>query len=193
MVVDMQNDFCAEGGFLQREKNYSVDFTAGVAERIARVLKTARAAGVTVVWIRSAYDFKYLTPAHQAKRGTEGCCLEGTWGAEFYRLSPENGEPVFTKHDFSAFTNPDLDPWLRDHGVETVVGVGVATNVCVDTTLRDAFGHGYHVAILDDCVGSNNQAGHDGTLATLRTNFGVVADSADFVRELTREAAEHPA
>ena len=179
LVVDMQNDFCAEGGFLQREKHYDVSFARPVADRIGAVVEASRQAGVLVVWIQSIYDFKYLPAAHIAKRGgQEGCCMEGTWGAEFFELAPDPGDLIVGKHTFSAFKGTPLDEQLRQRGVETLVICGVATNVCVDSTLRDGFFHGYNVVLLEDCVGSNNRAGHDGTLATVRINFGAVVPSA---------------
>ena len=61
---------------------------------------------------------------------------------------------------------------------------GVATNVCVDSTLRHGFFLGYHIVLAEDCVGSGNKAGHDGTLATVRVNFGSVVDSAEIARLL---------
>ncbi|MBC7201953.1 MAG: isochorismatase family protein [Pusillimonas sp.] len=56
-----------------------------------------------VVWVRSVYDFKCLNAPYRLKRGEEGCCLEGTWGVEFFNLHPEPDEVVITKHHYSAF------------------------------------------------------------------------------------------
>ncbi len=91
LVIDMQNDFCAMGGYLQRERNYDVSKTAGIAERIGGAVAAGRDAGMPVVWIRSIYDFKYLNEADRVKRGKEGCCLEGTWGVDFFELEPAAG------------------------------------------------------------------------------------------------------
>ncbi len=69
LVIDMQNDFCADGGYLQKERGYNVDFAKGVAANIQTAATAARAAGMPVVWIRSIYDFKYLAAPHIVKRG----------------------------------------------------------------------------------------------------------------------------
>ncbi len=61
---------------------------------------------------------------------------------------------------------------------------GVATNVCVDSTLREGFFLGYHIVLLEDCVGSNSQAGHDGTLATVRNNIGTVTTSTALIETI---------
>ncbi|TFZ02565.1 cysteine hydrolase [Ramlibacter henchirensis] len=183
VVVDMQNDFCAEGGYLQRTRAASsenpirVDENERIAERIGRLAAEARRAGATVVWLRSVYDFKHLAPAHIAKREGEGCCMEGSWGADWFRIEPAEGDIVVTKHTFSGFHETDLHERLQARGIRTLVMTGVATNVCVDSTLRHGFFLGYNIVVAEDCVGSGNQAGHEGTLATVRVNFGSVVDS----------------
>ncbi|MGN6462415.1 MAG: cysteine hydrolase family protein [Pseudolabrys sp.] len=181
LIVDMQNDFCAEDGYLRKMRSYDVGFAGDVAARIARLADAARAAGAAVIWIKSYYDFKYLTLAHIAKRREEGCCLEGTWGAELFRLEPAAEEPVVIKHHFSGFKSTRLDDLLRARGIRTLLMTGVATNVCVDSTLRDGFFLGYHIVLVEDCVGSNNEAGHRGTLATVRANIGTVASSDEVI------------
>lgn len=188
LVIDMQNDFCAVGGFLQRERGYSVDFAKTVADNIAMAVDAAREAGMLVVWIRSVYDFKYLAAPHVVKRGEEGCCLEGSWGADFFLLRPKPDEPIVTKHHYSAFVGTPLDGILRKNDIRTLVMTGVATNVCVDSTLRDGFFAGYYIVLLEDCVGSNSVAGHNGTLATVRNNIGTVTYSTDWMARLARKA-----
>lgn len=190
IVVDMQNDFCAEGGYLQRTRAASasnpirVDQNERIAHAIDRLAQVARQAGSPVVWLRSIYDFKYLAPAHIAKREGEGCCMEGTWGSDWFVIAPAEGDPVVTKHTFSGFHETPLHTMMQARGIRTLVMTGVATNVCVDSTLRHGFFLGYHIVVAQDCVGSGNQAGHEGTLATVRTNIGAVADSQLIARIL---------
>lgn len=188
LIIDMQNDFCAEGGFLQRERNYNVGFAKEVARKIAKVADAARVAGMPVIWIRSIYDFKYLTDAYIVKRGKEGCCLEGTWGADFFEIAPTPGELVIDKHCFNGFRDTPLDGYLQSRGVKTLVFTGVATNVCVDSTLREGFFRGYYIVVLEDCVGSNSHIGHEGTLATVRNNIGAVVPSSLIMEMVLRTA-----
>ncbi len=189
LVVDMQNDFCAERGYLQKERGYDVSFAHAVATAIDKVVAAARASGTPILWIRSIYDFKYLAPPHIVKRRQEGCCMEGTWGVGFYMLAPAHDEMVIDKHHFSAFQGTPLDSLLRSRGIRTLVMTGVATNVCVDSTLRDGFFLGYHIVLVEDCVGSNSKAGHEGTLATVRNNIGTVVDSSRVIEALASGAA----
>lgn len=185
LIIDMQNDFCAEGGYLHKNRNYDVRFAARVADNIDRLAKALRPLGVSVVWIRSIYDFKYLTDAYIVKRGEEGCCLENTWGADFFRIAPEPGDEVVDKHSFSGFYRTNLHEVLQKKGIKTLVVTGVATNVCVDSTLREGFFLGYNIVLAEDCVGSNSKAGHEGTLATVRNNIGTVVDSQEITRLLS--------
>lgn len=188
LVIDMQNDFCAEGGYLHRERNANVGFAKKVAANIGKVAAAARTARVPVIWIRAIYDFKYLTEAYIAKRGQEGCCLEGTWGADFFEIAPAPGEVVIDKHSYNGFHDTALDDHLRRRGIKTLVVTGVATNVCVDSTLREGFFRGYYIVLLEDCVGSGSQAGHEGTLATVRNNIGAVMPSSTAIDMILRTA-----
>ncbi|OVZ60309.1 hypothetical protein CDO44_09450 [Pigmentiphaga sp. NML080357] len=195
LVVDMQNDFCAQGGYLQRTRAESgrhpiqVDENAAIADRIGVLADEARRAGATVAWLRSVYDFKYLADAHVAMRDGEGCCMEGSWGADFFRIHPRDGDIVVDKHTFSGFHETGLHAQLLARGIRTLVMTGVATNVCVDSTLRHGFFLGYHIVVAEDCVGSGNPVGHEGTLSTVRVNFGEVTTSAELLRLFGRNAA----
>lgn len=189
LIVDMQNDFCARGGYLQRKRAESgkhpiqVEENERIADRIDVLAQAARRAGATVAWLRSLYDFKYLAEAHIAMREDEGCCLEGTWGADFFRIRPQEGDLVVDKHTFSGFHQTSLHGQLQARGIRTLIMTGVATNVCVDSTLRHGFILGYHIVLAEDCVGSGNRAGHEGTLSSVRVNFGAVVSSAELVQE----------
>jgi len=189
IIVDLQNDFCAPGGFMNRERGYDVSFADAVATNIGETAAIARAAGMAIVWVRSHYDFKYLTAPHIAKRQSEGCCMEGSWGAEFFRVHPQADDAVVNKHHFSGFKDTSLDTLLRRRSVQTLIMTGVATNVCVDSTLRDGFFLGYYIVLLEDCVGSNSKAGHEGTLATVRNNIGIVTTVSGWRDSLAHSAS----
>jgi ureidoacrylate peracid hydrolase len=135
------------------------------------------------VWVRAIYDPRYLPAPMLAKQeqlglAGETLCLEGSWGAEFYGVAPLPGEFIIDKHRYSAFSGTGLDNLLRDHGVRSLIIAGVATNVCVESTLRDGFMHGYYIIIAQDCVGSHNHELHRATLENVRLTFGDVTDSA---------------
>lgn len=190
IVIDYQNDFCADGGQLGRE-GFDLSAAQALADRLPPLLSAARAAGVLVVFVRNEYSSAknlylsdaFLEQASRARAGsytTRAICPAGSWAADFYRdVRPEAGEPVVTKHRFDAFYNTDLDIILRAHGVRTVVFTGVATNVCVDTTAREAFMRDYYVVFVADGTAAYDQQDHEATLRNIDRFFGQVVRIAD--------------
>jgi ureidoacrylate peracid hydrolase len=106
----------------------------------------------------------------------------GTWGAEFFGVAPAADEAVYEKTCVSAFMGTPLDRELRARGIRTLVFSGVQTNVCVDTSVRDAASLGFYVAIASDCVASHTKTLHDASLATLGFLFGDVLPSAEITK-----------
>ena len=90
-------------------------------------------------------------------------------------------EVIVTKHRYGAFESSDLDLVLRSRGIRTVIMTGVATNVCVETTARQAFLRDYYVVFTSDCTATYSQAEHDATLHNIDSFFGAVV-TADEVR-----------
>lgn len=185
LVVDMQNDFCAEGGYIHTVQGADMDPNRALAGRIDALLDSARRAGAMVVWVRAAYDHDRLPAPMLSKMLEKGrgavCCASGSWGAEFYGIAPKDGEEVVEKHCYSAFHGTALHGLLQARGIRTLVMTGVATNVCVDSTLRAGFFHGYYIVMPPDCVGSANQALHEATVHGVEAIFGEVPDSSEVV------------
>ena len=84
-----------------------------------------------------------------------------------------------TKHRYGAFESSDLDLVLRSQGIRTVVMTGVATNVCVETTARQAFLRDYYVVFASDCTATYDQAAHDATLRNIDAFFGQVVSAEE--------------
>jgi len=177
LVVDMQNDFCAKGGYVDAVMGRDVGGSVAVAQSIQSLVDAARRAGVFIVWVKAIYDPKYQSAPMLAKRDEMGlndavCCAEDTWGADWFMLDPGEGEPELKKHRFSAFVGTPLEGLLRRRGIRSLVVSGVATNICIDSTLRDGFLRDYYIAVPSDCVGSANQELHEATLKNVAFLFG---------------------
>ena len=185
LVIDVQNDFCAPGGHTEVNLGKDVADCQAVIQPIERLAKAARGAGAGVIWIKADYDRTYLSPPIHARQIAGGIatayCVSGTWGAEFYGVSPADGDVVVEKHRHSAFIGTDLDQILRDRGIRTVVVAGVQTHVCIESTLRDASARGYYVVVPNDCVGSFDRDLHDKTLRCVEMHFGDVVSAADLL------------
>ncbi len=193
LVIDVQNDFCAAGGHIEAKLGKDVADCQAVVEPIQGLAAAARRAGAVVVWIKADYDRAFLSPpihARQVARGIEKAyCVSGTWGAEFYRVGPGEGDLVIEKHRHSAFAGTELDQVLRDRGIRTVVMAGVQTHVCVESSLRDASARGYYVVVASDCVGSYDRDLHDKTLRCVYMHFGDVVASADLIARWKEDTA----
>lgn len=185
VVIDMQNDFCATGGYFDRS-GADLSEMETLANRVVAIIDAARNAGVMVIFIRSAYDPIFLSKAQIDRRRRVGwdmpLCQRETWGYDFYRVAPLPDEPIVTKHRFDAFYGTDLELILRSNGKSQLIFAGVATNVCVETSLRSAFMRDFEVALLADCTGARTRRAHEATLETVQYHFGLVVTSTDIER-----------
>lgn len=189
LIVDVQNDFAADGGAMHREGR-DVSMAQAMVPRLERLLEAARAAKVRIVWIRNVYNTGpnwYLSEVwlEQAKRRRNGAyvdypvCEPQQWNGDFYKISPKPDEVIVTKHRYGAFESSDLDLVLRSRGIRTVIMTGIATNVCVETTARQAFLRDYYVVFTSDCTATYSQAQHDATLFNIDQFFGQVVTSEE--------------
>ena len=192
IVVDMQNDFCSSEG-AQAKSGTDPGMIQAMAPRLLRLLDAARQVRLPIVHVRTEHSpwtdsASWLGRMHGRRRVL---CAPGTWGADYYpgfeprsdaAREPGGHEFVVTKHRYSGFVGTELDLVLRSHGMRSVIMTGEATNVCVESTARDAFMHDYWVAFVADCTASTNQAAHDATLYTMGRHFATVV-SADEIED----------
>lgn len=192
LVVDMQNDFCAADGFIASLGLDTAPCRA-IVDKLAQLIDNARTSGVPVLWAWANYDEALVPPSFNRRKQAAGitrtCCVPGTTGYAPFGVSPNGGEPVFVKHNYSALTNPDFQSHLEAEGIETLVFAGVQTNVCVEATLRDAYNRGYNVVVAEDCVASHTTSLHEATLNNVRALLGEVA-SADSIAGAWRDTAD---
>lgn len=153
IVVDMQNDFVAEGAKLRSLQ------AAQMVPLLASTLQTCREKGIRIVYTTHAHRadgcdmglFKDLYPP-VADRSS---LIDGTPGVEIFSpLAPHPGEHVIKKHRYSGFFGTDLDMILREWGIKTVVISGTTTENCCHATARDAMFNNYKVAFLSDATGT---------------------------------------
>jgi ureidoacrylate peracid hydrolase len=195
LVIDVQNDFCAKGGWFDE---YANDLTLihDAVDRLVGFIEVARAAKVPPIFIRAIYDRIYLSPPMLERHARTGLgidhCREGTWGAEFFRVAPRADELVFTKHRYSAFKDTELNAYLRAQRVENLILAGITSNVCVESTARDAYMLDFHVVFLSDASATYQAEAHEATLANIRRAFGIVASAAE-VEEAWRSTGALPA
>ena len=167
IVVDMQNDFCANDGHLSRS---GLD-CSGAQQLIApinRLLACARAKDVPIIWLSWAVrqDRLNMSPSMPSIHGASDPLLQskggwgaiaGTWGAQIADgLQVDPKDISVAKHRFSGFVDTELDGILRNMGITTLFFAGVATDICVLATLQDAVFLGYDALMLKDCVATSS-------------------------------------
>jgi len=203
VIIDMQRDFLEPGGFGAALGN-NVSNLSGVVAPTRRLLEAARAAGLFVVHTREGHppDLGDLPPAKKRRgkgalsigdKGPMGRILvQGEPGHDIIpELYPIPGEPVVDKPGKGAFYATNLDLILRNRGITQLIVCGVTTEVCVNTTAREANDRGYDCLVLSDCTGSYFPEFHEQALRMIQAQNGVVgwvAPSDDLVAVLEAEA-----
>jgi nicotinamidase-related amidase len=202
LVVDMQNDFIADGGLISKDGRDRTE-AKKLAERLPELLAAARNAGVLVVFVRNIYTTEgnlYLSDSwlEQAVRKRKGgyttipVCGPGSWGGDFYgNVRPLPDEAIVSKHRYSGFHNTDLDTILRANRIRSVVVTGVVSNVCVETTAREAFVRDYYVVLPHDGAAAYSIADHEQTLANIDRFFGELS-SIEELCSIWRESKSRP-
>ena len=197
IVVDMQNAYASKGGYVD-EAGFDVGPAASVIGNIAQVLDIARGAGMPVVFLQNGWDADYveagteMSPNYHKSNALKTMrkrpelagqfLARGGWDYELVdALMPREGDIRVHKPRYSAFFNSQLDAILRARGIRTLIFTGIATNVCVESTLRDGFHLEYFGIVLEDAV---HHLGPDfireASLYNIEKFFGWVSSLADF-------------
>jgi len=184
IVVDVQNDFVADGGFFDRI-GADVKTAQKSIPNLLRLIEKARAAGVLVIFVQAIYDAQYLSAPMRERNQRRSVemprCLTGSWGADFYAVRPLPGEPVVIKHRYSAMLNTELDGLLKSRGIRSLLLTGVATDTCVESTGRDAYFIDYYVTVVSDCCGAASESDHLGALKRFDRDYGAVVASDEVI------------
>ena len=197
IVVDLQNAYASPGGYLDLA-GFDIAGAKAVIGKIAEVLDIARGAGLPVIFFQNGWDPDYVEAGGpgspnfhksnalktmRARPELQGQLLaRGGWDyALVDDLQPRPGDIVLPKTRYSGFFNSQLDSVLRARSIRHIVLVGIATNVCVESTLRDGFFLEYFGTVLADAT---HQAGpeflQEASLYNIEKFFGWVSTTDDF-------------
>jgi ureidoacrylate peracid hydrolase len=206
IVVDMQNAYASKAGYLDTV-GFDVSGADLAIRKTVEVVNAARAAQIPIIYFQNGWDKNYVEAggsgspnwhksnalkAMRARPELAGKFLaKGTWDYEIVdELAPRDGDIVVAKTRYSGFFNTNVDSLLRARGIRNLVFTGIATNVCVEASLRDAFHLEYFAVVIADAT---HQAGpqftKDAALYNIRTFFGWVSDTASFCESLAQSKA----
>jgi nicotinamidase-related amidase len=199
LIIDMQRDFLEPGGYGAMLGN-DVSQLRRTIEPNRRLLAAWRGAGLQVIHTREGHrpDLADLPPAKKARGRSKTCIGDvGPMGRILVRgepghdiiseLYPTAGEPVIDKPGKGAFFATDLQAILQNRGITQLVVTGVTTEVCVNTTVREANDRGFDCLVPADCVGSYFPEFHEMGLKMIKAQggiFGWVTDSSRILAAL---------
>ena len=213
IVVDMQNDFGADGGMFHRA-GIDISMIRRAVASTARVLTAARASCIPAIYLKMAFrpDLSDAGPldspnharhlllgvgtAVRAPNGGESRVLiRDTWNTDILpELAPEPQDIVLYKHRFSGFFQTDLDSILTSRNIKYLIVTGCTTSICVESTIRDAMFRDYSCVLLADCtaepIGNGlPRSNHDASLLAIQVLLGWVASSDGFIGALVPRSA----
>ena len=198
VVVDMQNAFASKGGMLDLA-GMDISSAVGVIGAIQTTLAVARKAGIAVVYLQMGYkpdlsnsggpnspNWHKELAMHLMNRRPEwkGKLLtEGTWDFEIVEeLRPQSADIVVIKTRYSGFAGTTLDSHLRTRGIRYLFFAGIASNVCVESTLRDAYFQDYWpILIADGAMQAGPASLHEATLFNVENFFGWTIRTEQFL------------
>ena len=200
-MIDFQRDFVYPGGFGEALGN-DTSLLMKAVPPAEKVLKACREKGIFVIHTREGHrpDLSDLAEAKKERghlktgigdKGPMGRILvRGEYGHDIVdELKPIAGEPVVDKPGKGAFYATDLDTILKTRGIRKLIVCGVTTEVCVNTTVREANDRGYDAVVLSDCVGSYFPEFQRAALEMIKAQggiFGWVSDSASALAALAK-------
>jgi nicotinamidase-related amidase len=185
IIIDMQRDFLEPGGFGETLGN-NVSLLKAAVPPLQSVLAAARRAGLLIIHTREGHRPDLSdAPKHKVERGEPSLRIgaPGPMGRILVRgepghdiipeLYPAPGEPVIDKPGKGAFYQTDLELMLKNREIDTLLVCGVTTEVCVNTTVREANDRGFRCIVLSDCCASYFPEFHAAGLAMIKAQGGI--------------------
>jgi len=196
----MQNAFASKQGMLDLA---GADISAAqrVIQLAVQVLDAARGAGIPIVYLQMGYQPDLCdsggpeSPNWHKELGIRmmnrrpelrgKLVTVGSWDFDIVgELKPRPDDVVITKTRYSGFAHTPLDDELKRRGVRYLFFTGIATNVCVESTLRDAFFLDYWPILIADAAMGSDAQGHEAALRNVESFFGWTVTTEEFVGKI---------
>lgn len=204
IIVDMQNAYCSKGGYIDLV-GFDVSGAAPVIAEAARIAAACRAVGIPVIYLQNGFSpdqreapetapvfhksnaLKFMR-ANEAYAGK--LITHGTWDHEIVpELTPQPGDIVVAKSRYSGFAGTGLEQILAARRIRTLLVCGVATNVCVESTIRDAYHREFFPVMLADATMAAGPGQQEATEFNVATFFGWLSSGPELRAALmTNEA-----
>jgi ureidoacrylate peracid hydrolase len=203
VVVDMQNAFCSSGGMFDLMGSLDKPKVEKVAGVDKKVIQACRNRGIKIVYLRMGYrpDLSDAggpeSPNYWKERGVSQMrqkpetrdhgLIVGSWNWEIIdELKPQPEDILVNKNRYSGFPNTGLDMILRTHNLKYLLFTGLFTNICVESTIRDAYFHEYFPVLISDACGNvGPDYLQEATIYNVARVFGWVTTSSDLIEALS--------
>jgi ureidoacrylate peracid hydrolase len=191
LVIDMQNGFCHDKGTLGKN-GADISSSKAIVPNVRKLVKMCWEAKIHVIWSQQKHFPEDVTrrlhkiPSHLDKIGTYPC-FTGTWDAEIIdELKSEIREEddIVEKHRSSCFYNTTLHTKLRMRGINMLIVAGVASEYCVENTIRHAYHMDYDIIVIKDCIASMHEESTRTTLLNVERWFGLVLSLKELSEQL---------
>jgi len=181
LIVDMQKDYCCEGGIFHRT-GFDVEIAKALAIRLNLFLNQARKALTYIVHLKMTKIACLGSPAaleHYQRKGIERQ-YDSSY-SDFYEVLPIEGELVIPKYRHSGFVSTYLEHFLRINNIKTLILTGLATNICIESTARDGFARDYHIVVPEDLTEGTSPEAKKWSLINIDSFFGEIVKSNDLL------------
>jgi ureidoacrylate peracid hydrolase len=201
ILVDMQNGFVSKNGYLDRA-GFDIGEARNTLRNCQRLLDATRQAGVRAIFLQMGWHEDLhdagspdggmwhksvaLRFMRRQRQNDRSALIHGTWDyAIVDELAPQPGDIVVPKTRLSGFFETNLEAILRAADIKTLIFVGVATNICVEATMRDALYRDYMCLVVEDATNATGPSYvKDATLFNVETVLGWVTDTDSLCRAL---------
>lgn len=193
VVIDMQNAFCKEAAPVE------VPLSRNIVPNINRLAAALRDAGGDVVWIISEFShhrgvsewenfFTHIV-ASEVRDRTMAYMEPGAEGTKLWHELTNNDEDIYlSKNRYSCLapSSSQLERVLRSRGVDTLLIAGTKTNICCETTARDAFDMDFKVVLVSDCCAALSDREHQATMESIIQQFGDVMNTDEVIERFQK-------
>jgi ureidoacrylate peracid hydrolase len=191
LVIDMQNGFVSKGGSYDL-MGINISKYSDVVPSLKQLIGFCRKVKIPIFYsqaVREESGIDLLTRSHrilpksrEERIKRRPICIRGSWDAEIVEeLKPNFDDHVVIKRRDSVFQDTEVEVWLRSLGIDSIIFAGIDTSICVESSLRDAFNHGYDIVLISDATASNNLNHYNSTLDNIRNYYGLVMNLDEFI------------
>ena len=193
----MQNGFVSKGGSYDL-MGLNVSKYSEVVPTLKRLIEFCRKIKLPIFYsqaVREESGIDLLTRSHrilpksrEERIKRRPICIRGSWDAEIVDdLKPSLDDHVVIKRRDSVFQDTEVEVWLRSLGIDSIIFSGIDTSICVESSLRDAFNHGYDILLISDATASNNLDHYNSTLDNIRNYYGLVTNLDELITNFGKE------